>query len=245
MSFGGSIGGSIGANLGDNIANAAGIGLGAANTLATVGGTAATLVLQQREAKTARKFARRAAATAWQRTVRDMQLAGINPMFAATAGATPVGAAAIAKLPDLGQGVANAVSNENARTIAQSRAATEAEQRNLIRGQSLTQDALTREHNANATLAESLIPGARVRNAFDSSSLGRELIRAQRLTELGGSTAGNVLAPIGHLFGGAAQGLLKGLGTNYGKGKAFDAQVRRLRKAIRAGGSTLSSQGRP
>ena len=88
-------------SIGDFFSSSGGGALGGA-ALGLVGGGISS-ALQAEEAKKARKFARSSAGTAWQRTVADMKAAGVNPIMAIHQGATPVGTAAIAQMPDLGR----------------------------------------------------------------------------------------------------------------------------------------------
>lgn len=149
--FGGVIG-KIGRELSDEGGGGGGLGDAFAQADFLIGGasTAANIVTAQKEAQASRKFARRFAATAWQRTVRDLNKAGLNPLIALSSGATGLGSGAVAQLPNFAQSVSAPVSAGAAArsaTAAGVRADTERAQlnSNLLTAKALRAESAARE----------------------------------------------------------------------------------------------------
>ncbi len=81
------------------MAAAIGAGIGAAGGIAGSGLSAA---LSAKEAKRQRKWQEKMRSTAYQATMKDMELAGLNPILAYGKGPTSAGQGAVGRIPDMG-----------------------------------------------------------------------------------------------------------------------------------------------
>jgi hypothetical protein len=83
------------------------------NALGSVLGTVATGLFNSAEANKDRTFQESMSNTSYQRAMRDMELAGLNPMLAAKIGGAAVPGGATAAWPDIGSSLTNANQVEN------------------------------------------------------------------------------------------------------------------------------------
>lgn len=183
-----------------------GIAGGAANS-------AVQIKLAKEEAKRARRFAKKGQTTAYQRTVRDLRLAGLNPILATRTGPTRLGGASGgAVLPSIsGDAAATSAALASGQQTGRSKALQKAEL-NVLRAQeesalasASNQRNLSTEAAKRGEILSHQVHAARVRGDFDRSRYGTFLLSSQRGSELGSSaltnatnSAKNVINPFTH-----------------------------------------------
>lgn len=176
-------------------------GLGAAGLGGAIGLAGAGLgaVVSAKQAKKQRDFQQKMRATAYQATMKDMSLAGLNPILAYKQGATPIGSGSMAMTPDfagaMAGGASSAVGAMRAPSeiaqrkvsldlmgqqgaLANAQGFNQVNQAKLATGMLQNQKALTRENSAKAALAETLIPRAKALEEMDKTKLGKLLNQA-------------------------------------------------------------------
>ncbi len=105
------------------MAAALGAGIGAAGGIAGSGLSAA---LSAKEAKKQRKWQEKMRSTAYQATMKDMGLAGLNPILAYSKGPTSAGTGAMARVPDMGNALGSGAQKGAQTALAMASTAKEA-----------------------------------------------------------------------------------------------------------------------
>lgn len=162
---------------------------------AIVGGIV-TAVEGDKQARKQRRFIERMRSTAYQATMQDMRLAGLNPILAYKTGPTPIGSAAQGITPDFGQALASGVNSAVKAFKAPSEKKLAQAQTSKTRRQALREEfegrlaadrfnaqqgqaqvdlinANTRITNADATLQEAKIPRAQALMRMDATQEGQ------------------------------------------------------------------------
>lgn len=187
---------------------------GAIGIAAGFGAGALSEKAAKKAASRQRKFVRKMAETAYQRTMKDMRLAGLNPILAYQRGPTPTGAASVAHTPDYARAIAEGVSSQASMSQATSAKAMRRGQIRLMDGQievARTQSQLNRalttepdwrnalnkrkalhEEFAGRLLATDL-PAASAKEAYDRSEAGEKARQIQR----GARQFWDILGPLG------------------------------------------------
>lgn len=166
--------------------------------IAGVLGAGITSGVSVSNARDQRKWLQYMASTAYQRTMQDMRLAGLNPILAYKTGSTQVGpGSAAAHTPDFGKALSEGVQAGAAFSakaaqvdLMNAQTRTEATRQRLMTSQS--QEAISKAHLAHATERgqifsakhlEATLPAAAARQAVDESVLGKKLRQAERISE--------------------------------------------------------------
>lgn len=164
-------------------------------------GAAISAGLQSREASKTRKWARQMRATAYQATMKDMRLAGLNPILASRTGPSAAPQGAMAQIPDFGRSLAagaqagvsaskvkvekelmNSQSEQASAGASQASSQatlnmTQVDESKAKAAQANTQAAANvvsaREAAARATILESEIPGKKLEQGMDESWFGK------------------------------------------------------------------------
>lgn len=140
----------------------------------------------EREARRNREFQERMANTVWQRGVRDMRKAGINPMLAFMKGGAPAPGGSMASFVHGGDPVASGLAAKRQREETKFKKQEREQhlldrqtQRALWWNSALTQAQLgsvytaqARKTDIEARLAEHLLPGAKLESKYDTSQEG-------------------------------------------------------------------------
>lgn len=153
--------------------------------------------MSKKEAKRARKFIEYMASTAYQRTVKDMRLAGLNPILAATQGPTPSGTTAMAPaMQNPMAGAAGTALNayRAARMIeSEIKILKNQEEESYHRVSKVAADAGLAEDQAalarsqrnlneiEATLRGTAVPAAKAQEELDKTQMGEYLRKLNRL----------------------------------------------------------------
>jgi len=203
------------------------MGWGAAfGAAAGLAGGITSAFLSAGQAKKQRDWQERMSNTAYQRQVKDLRAAGLNPILATRLGGASTPGGGIARMPDLGASITSGIS-------AGSGAQTQATQRDVNRqgikesgareglynaqqmqsaattGREVAQEAMlqntARKEAALAKEAEYRLPAAKAQSDFDASEWGERLRILERIS-----------GPVGTAIGTAAglRFLLKGFGGN-------------------------------
>lgn len=171
------------------------LGTGAAVGSAA-GGIFGSLMQRSASSKMARHtraFIKRQRETAYQTTVADMRKAGINPILAATRGATPGGPGgqvpAGVSSPDIAGAAKKGI--EAARTAA--RAKNELDILESAAHKAEADANASTQHSLQATAERMIrdqdVPAALAKGRFDRSPTGRKMLEGARVLEIGGATA--------------------------------------------------------
>jgi len=158
----------------------------------------------KRAASRQRKFVRKMAETAYQRTMADMRAAGLNPILAYQRGPTPTGAVSVAHTPDYARAIAEGGATGAAVTQASSAKAQRRAQVQLMAGQievARTQSQLNRALTTEPDYRNALrrrealktefegriiateLPAASAKEVFDRSEAGQKARGAQRAAD--------------------------------------------------------------
>lgn len=180
----------------------------------SAGASLMSAVMGQSEAKKQRSFIREMENTRYQRTMKDMKLAGLNPLLAYKQGAGSTSPGGIAQVPDLGaafsKGVGAAASaadveqKRDLRLTQEDLMRYQADQASATAGNQKAQMEYHRSKTQENVLQRQYLMNDLHRSsaiaAYDRSPAGQNLITLRRKTELGGGAVGNVLGPIGSLL---------------------------------------------
>lgn len=147
--------------------------------LASLAGTGMSSALQIREAAKNRKFQERMSSTAYQRGMKDMRLAGLNPILAYSKGGASTPSGAQAKIADMGGAATTA--------LAARRSGAEIDLLKMQRFQAMTQGeknhtAARLDQTTNRLLTSDL-PAASAKEEFDKSGLGENLRKIRRVKD--------------------------------------------------------------
>lgn len=174
MSLLGKVAGSLGNVMGGSIGGLAASALGAG--------------LSFKSAADQRKWAEKQRAVAWQTTVRDMKLAGINPILAYKAGPTPISAGGMAQMPDFAGGMAAGANADTNRRQLRSQDRQRTAQIAAAGAQRARDIAQTQQLN---TLTP-LLAEREIANASQASAAARDANARARATELENTRRENI-----------------------------------------------------
>lgn len=159
-------------------------------------GTAASNAASANQAKQQRRFIERMRATAYQATMTDMRLAGLNPILAYRTGPTPIGSAAMGQTMDFGQALASGVNSATrvekvakekgklgsgtAKDFSMKQLADEQTTNAILTGDNIKADTLLKIQQAGDTgaakqLKQAEIPRAEAIKAMDQTGVGQTL----------------------------------------------------------------------
>lgn len=196
--------------------------MGWGSVFGSLAGAGLSAGLSSHQAKKQRQWQEKMRSTAYQATMKDMRLAGLNPILAYKSGATSAGAGAMGQTPDFGAafvGGVNAETNkDNAvtnrwnwdtgrktapyeRALKKRQAARVVAEWDLLRAQTSAQEANARQGNAAAAITEAGIPAANARAEFDRHDWGRKLNQLSHGAGMVGQTAGAVGAVVNSATG--------------------------------------------
>lgn len=173
------LGGSIGGAISDNVGGGGGGGLGVIED-AVVGGitTGVNVAINKDLARDQRRFLRQFSKTTYQRTMKDLELAGLNPLLVGKLGTSGAAASAIPS-PQTGFGISRAAGRQ-----ADIAATTAKDQRKLLKAQTrLSDEQRLRTELENYRLGSD-VPVWEERFKANDSALGRIALRGAREREL-------------------------------------------------------------
>lgn len=173
---------------------------GAAANKSNAKTAAAQMEFERSEAAINRQFQSTLAETGHQREVRDLKLAGLNPILSATGGpGAPMASgskgsgAGFAAVDAIGAGVSTAQAFRQRRIEAKHQTmdmTLKEKQMWLARDQSLNVQEQTRSERAAGDLLRAQIPGARTEADIDRTAYGRGIRYADRIGKTIGSALG-------------------------------------------------------